>query len=136
VRTLMRLPALVFCLLLATACDEESPLGPTVSRAERFTLSPGQAAAVRGTDLRIEFAGVSGDSRCPADVVCIQAGEAIVQLRVHDNRTSTSYELRTAPQRATVTHGSLSIELLDLQPYPFSTRQIQQSDYQATLTTR
>ena len=132
----MRLFLLVLCLLAATSCSKKSPVGPTVSRAERFTLSPGQAAAVRGTDLRIEFAGVSGDSRCPADVVCIQGGEAIVQLRVHDNRTSTSYEVRTAPQRATVTHGSLSIELLELQPYPFSTRQIRQSDYKATLTTR
>ena len=65
-----------------------------------------------------------------------RGGEAIVQLRVHDNRTSTSYEVRTAPQRATVTHGSLSIELLDLQPYPFSNRQIQQSDYKATFSSQ
>ena len=132
----MRLFPLVLCLLAATACDEKSPLGPTVSRAERFTLSPGQVAVVRGTDLRIEFAGVPGDSRCPADVVCIQAGEAIVQLRVRESSTSTSYELRTTPQRATVTHGSLSIELIDLQPYPVSTRQIPQSEYKATFSTQ
>ena len=132
----MRLFPLVLCLLAATSCDEKSPLGPTVSRAERFTLGPGEVAAVRGTNVRIEFVGVSGDSRCPADVVCIQAGEAIVQLRVLERRSSTDYELRTAPQRTTVTHDGLAIELLELQPYPFSNRPIRQSDYKATLTTR
>jgi hypothetical protein len=132
----MRRLVLLLCLLAVTAC-EESPLGPTVSRAERFALAPGEIAILQGTGIRVEFVTVLGDSRCPADVVCIQLGEAIVQLRVYDNGLVAAYEVRTgSPERASAQHRDLRIEMLDLQPYPFSSRRIQPSDYRATFITR
>ena len=42
----MRALILVFCLLAASACDEKSPTGPTVTLNERFTLAAGQVAVV------------------------------------------------------------------------------------------
>ena len=108
-----------------------------MTRATRFSLAPGQIATVEGTGIRVEFVTVLGDSRCPADVVCVQMGEAIVQLRVNDNGLFSSYEVRTgAPERASVMHRDLRIELIDLQPYPFTARRIDPFDYRATLTTR
>jgi hypothetical protein len=125
------------CLLTATGCAQRAPLGPTVSRADRFTLAPGVIADISGTGLRVEFVAVVGDSRCPADVLCIQLGEAVLHLRVYDNGIISAYELRTGnPDRGFVVHRDLRIELVDLQPYPFSNRRIQQSDYRATLITR
>jgi hypothetical protein len=88
---------------------------------------------VLGAGLALLFSGVSADSRCPADVVCIQLGEAVVQIRVRDRGAWSDYELRTgAPQRGVVTHGSVRIELRQLQPYPFSSRPIAAGDYRAT----
>ena len=123
---------LVSCLLLATACDESSPTGPAVPLSERFVLAPGGAAAIAGVS--VQFVGVSGDSRCPADALCILGGDAIVEMRVLDAGAVASYELHTGDkQRASAGHRDLRIELLELQPYPFSARPINPSDYRATL---
>lgn len=82
----------------------------------------------------MEFTGVSGDSRCPADAICIQGGDALVHVRVSTGLTR-SYELHTGDSsRAAVTHGAFRIALVDLQPYPFSSRTIDPDDYRATMT--
>ena len=131
----MRLFLVLFCLLAATACDEKSPTGPTASLNERVTLAPGSIATVRDADLRVQFVSVTGDSRCPADAVCIWGGDAIVHVRVRaDAGTTVDYDLHTGDaSRAAVAHGDLRISLAELQPYPFSGRTIRPDDYRATL---
>jgi hypothetical protein len=134
----MRAKALIFvigCLLLTTACDDQSPIGPTVPLNEQFTLAPGETASLEGTTLQIEFIRVSADSRCPADAFCIQGGDAIVHVRVTNRRLSDEYELHTGDQaRASAIHANFRITLSQLQPYPFSSRTIEPDDYRATLT--
>lgn len=128
------IPVVVVCLVVATACHERSPIGPTPVLNQRFTLAPGERAVIRNTPIAVEFLRVSGDSRCPADVICIQGGDALVQVRV-DGGGSAEYDLHTGDQsRASVTHAGYRIELLELQPYPFSSQPpIQPGDYRATL---
>jgi hypothetical protein len=126
--------AAVLWLLLATACDENSPTAPTVPLEQRFTLTPGHAAAVRGTSLRVHFLGVSGDSRCPADVLCILGGDALVHIRAEVQGVAADYELHTGySARARASHTGFWIELATLEPYPFSSRTIQPEEYRATL---
>lgn len=128
---------LLFCLLAATACDEDISTGPTVPLNEQFTLAPGDAAVVDVANAAIQFVRVSGDSRCPADVVCIQGGDAVVHIRVLDDEKVSEYELHTGDsRRATAAHRDLQIELVQLQPYPFSSRAIDPSDYRATLVAK
>ena len=123
------IPAVV-CLLLATACYENSATGPTVPLNERFTLAPGETAVLADTSLRVQFVRVSNDSRCPADAVCIQGGDATVHILVDGG----AYELHTGDaSQASITHGGVTIELVELQPYPFSSRTIAPGDYRATL---
>lgn len=129
---LSKLPLALFCLLLA-ACDEQSPAGPTVPLNQQFTLAPGESASIENTSIRVEFMRVSGDSRCPADAVCIQGGDALVEVQV-SNGNAARYDLHTGDQaRAAVTHEGFRIELVQLQPYPFSSRTIAPGDYRATL---
>ena len=129
-------PLLVLCCLLAvTACDENSALGPTVNLSERFTLAPGEVARVRDAGLNVQFTMVTGDSRCPADAVCILGGDAIVHIQVTEGGATSPYELHTGDaSRAAATHKQLRIALVELQPYPFSSRTIAPGDYRATLT--
>ena len=132
----MRPLALTLCLVAVTAaCDEKSPVGPTVAVNERFTLAPTDVVTVRDLDLSVQFVTVTGDSRCPADAPCIQ--EAMRSCTsVLDGGSTSSYELHTGDSsRATVTHGQVRIGLVELQPYPFSTRMIAQ-DYWAAMVTR
>lgn len=124
----------VVCLLVATACDEASLVGPTARLKEQFTLAAGEVAEVESTTLRVQFVRVSGDSRCPADVVCIQGGDAIVHIRAAGEGSTADYELHTGDSsRASATHRGMRIELVNLQPYPFSSRTIAPGDYRATL---
>jgi hypothetical protein len=130
----MRPVVLAFCLLAATACDEKGPTGPTVPLNQQFTLAAGEAAVIAGAALRVEFVRVTGDSRCPADALCIQGGDAIVHVRAVDSTGSADHELHTGDSsRATAAHRDVRITLTQLQPYPFSSRPIQDGDYRATL---
>lgn len=127
---------LVLMLLLGMACAEKPPTGPSVPLNQEFTLSPGATATVQGTSIQIQFVRVSGDSRCPRDAVCIQGGDALVHVRVTGNGAG-DYELHTGNESlAAVTHGDLRIELVTLQPYPFSSRTIAPEEYRATLAVR
>lgn len=129
----MRVFASVLCLIAVTSCGR-NPTTPGVPLDEPFTLTVGETASLEGVPLTVKFLGVSGDSRCPADVFCIQGGDATVQIRVAGG-FGNEYDLHTGDSsRATVVHGSFTIALVDLQPYPFSSRTIAPSEYRATLT--
>jgi hypothetical protein len=129
----VRLPILLFCLLAVTGCDE-SPTGPTVTIDQRFTLAPGETASIQGHGVRLRFEGVSGDSRCPADAICITGGDAIVRVSASGDAGSIALELHTGDlSRASVTYGNVKVTLVELQPYPFSSRTIEPGDYRATL---
>jgi hypothetical protein len=62
----------------------------------------------------------TGDSRCPVDAVCIQVA---------------AYELHTGDSsRASVVHDGGRLSLVDLRPFPFSSRTIAPQEYRATFT--
>ena len=113
------------------ACDE-SITGPRVPLDKTFTMAPGDIVTLEGTAARVQFHGVEGDSRCPADAVCIQGGDAVVRVSVTAEGTRRDYDLHTGTM-APVTHDGLTLALVDLAPYPFSSRTIAPGDYRATL---
>jgi hypothetical protein len=126
----MRVAFVALLLTMAIAC---SPSGPTARLEENFVLAPGERARVTGADVSIQFMGVQGDSRCPADAICIQGGDAIVRVEVLPSRGGASaYDLHTAKSEP-VRHGDLSIALVELTPYPFASRPTQPGAYRATL---
>jgi hypothetical protein len=130
----MRVAVALVCLFAVSACDEHTVTGPAVPLNEQFQLAPGEVAAFEETSARLQFVEVTGDSRCPADAVCIQGGDAIVHVRVVDRRGVSGYELHTGDARlASASHRDLRITLVQLEPYPFSSHPIDPSEYRATL---
>ena len=127
----MRDALLGFCLLSVTMCAG-SPTRPTTSVNTEFTLAPGGEMKIEGTSLAVRFNDVTGDSRCPADVVCIQGGSADVRITAQSDGSTRNYELRTGDMRP-VQHGGLTISLVQVAPYPFSSRVIRPDEYRATL---
>jgi len=131
----MRCLVLAAACLLVWSCKDDSLVGPTVPVNQRFTLEAGASAAIDGTSLRVRFVRVSGDSRCPADAVCIQGGDAIVHVVVAEGGVETPYELHTSdPAQGRVTHGRYRLQLVELQPFPFSSRTILPGEYRASFT--
>jgi hypothetical protein len=99
---------------------------------EQFVLAPDEAATILDAGIRVRFVGVLGDSRCPADAVCVTGGDAIVRIEVLSFGAGLQpYELHTGDMRP-VQHGNLTIALVQLDPYPFSAGRIQPDDYRAT----
>jgi hypothetical protein len=117
----------LFALLANFGCTPSSPsIG--VALGSEFTLKPGETARIDSTDLGVFFFGVLSDSRCPANAICVQAGDAVVALRVG----TAEVELRsnTVPER---TVGIYKVRVVKLEPYPFSTQPIPPADYRASL---
>ena len=118
-------------LLLVAGCA-----GPTqpdrVPKNEPFDLRIGESALTTD-DIRIKFDTVRSDSRCPSDVNCVRAGEAVIALTLSkEGEISVGRELDTTPARSSTTFLNFTITLSQLQPYPRSDRSIQPGDYIAT----
>ena len=107
---------------------------PSVPLNQHFTLAPGESATIAGASARVELVRVAGDSRCPGDALCIQGGDALVHIVVHGEQVSDVRAAYRRCGRASIQHGALRITLIDLQPYPFSSRTIRPDEYRATFT--
>jgi hypothetical protein len=120
----------------AAACS--SPTSPNGPFHAEVTLQPGQVTAVASTPLRVGFERVAADSRCPADALCIQSGDALVVLRVSvDGRDGAEINLRTrggtTGDSLTAVVAGYALSIGGLQPYPISTSPIAPGDYRVTL---
>jgi hypothetical protein len=118
-------------LSVLVSCSS-SPTVPSVEPVREFVLQVGDAVEVSGTGLRVRFERVTSDSRCPADALCITAGDAVVAVTVaRAGRPSEAFSLRTdRGNRAEIGDWGLSLTKLD--PYPYSGRPIPAGDYKAT----
>jgi hypothetical protein len=123
--------ALAAAVALASACSS-SPTAPSIPLDRQFTVMPGERVRISGTGISLQFERVDGDSRCPADAICVLGGDAQVRLSVHDDGRAHHYALHTG-NGAPVRHDGLTIALVELAPYPFSARPIGPADYRATL---
>ena len=111
-----------------------------ITLAYPLKLSVSQTAYLAPADLLFRFVNVTEDSRCPSDVQCIWAGQ--VSILVDYSRVSTREKLgsftltlmgsSSSDSSARTVEGYL-VKLARVDPYPVSTRQIQPSEYEATL---
>ena len=120
---------LLLATLVLAACS--TAIRPTPSFTREATLAAGRTVSIVD-DVTVRFVGVEGDSRCPAEAVCIQGGDAVVKLQVTIDGRRSDVELHTGNMQP-VTAGGVTIELVQLVPYPFSSRPIQPADYEATI---
>ena len=125
--------ALVSCSIVTSGCAAH-PSQPSRPFGQPFDLKAGTSALLTD-DLKLTFDRVKADSRCPLDVLCIQAGEAIVVLTLSQPAAAqVEQELRTTPGFSEASYLSYLIRLVALTPYPRSTQQIRPEEYVATLT--
>ncbi len=70
--------------LLVLACGGDATTEPQreVELNEDFTLALGESATVEAVGLRITFAHVLEDSRCPPEALCVWIGNARVALDI------------------------------------------------------
>lgn len=130
----------ITCLVLLgclNAADGNPPAKreTQVARLGReFSLKARREVTLKGEGLRIKFAEVKNDSRCPADVTCVWAGNAAVRLEVNlRGRGSKSLTLNTMGNSQPVEYRGYKVSLVGLSPYPRSNQSIAPRDYVVTL---
>jgi len=117
---------LIAASIAACSSSPTAPTDPTI-----VTMAPGQSTQVGA--LSVKFVGVTIDTRCPANALCIQVGDAFVALETTVPGDNREFELQILnPAKRSTTHGSYSIELQDVSPYPFG-EPIKPADYRVTL---
>ena len=84
-----------------------------------FALPVGQPAALRGSATRLTFNQVREDSRCPANAMCVWAGDAKIEVRISRNGgpLETNVMSISRPNNELRT-GNLHIRFVGLAPYP------------------
>lgn len=113
-----------------------TPAAPSGPVDQQVIVPVGGTMRVPEAGLRFHFDAVVSDNRCPADVNCVTAGEAVVTLVVlPDSGASARYTLSTG-SATSVRHRAITVELVELAPYPFRTRPIAPSTYAITLRIR
>lgn len=149
-RRVLALTAVVLgTAITPTACAEDPVrAGPDLEAAsqdqavspgpgEPFTLRVDQTVEVEGTGLSIRLLAVLDDSRCPADVTCVWAGDAVVAVEVALGGERRAYGLHVNPGTATgpgeADVGAYRVVLLGLAPAPLAGVPIPQAGYVATL---
>jgi serpin B len=116
-----------------TEAPTATPGDLQASLNEEFELNVGESAYIPGADFTLRFVGVAQDSRCPADVECVQAGDATILVDIsQDGRLITSEVLSLASNEIPMVEG-YGVRFVSLAPAPVSTQTIQESGYTATL---
>jgi hypothetical protein len=120
----------------ATSILVPTPMPTTVPRpdaafGEPFLLQVGEGLSVGLNDLRVTFQGVSEDSRCPSDVVCIWAGQVVVVVALEVGGGDPYSESLTVgvADKSIVTIGGYLLEAISVEPYPVSPGTIPSTAY-------
>lgn len=81
---------------------------------------------ISGLDLSLTPLTVVEDSRCPSDVVCIQAGTVRVQVLIQSGLGEGAI---TMSLNTPITTEAEEVTLVSVTPYPISTKEISSSEY-------
>ena len=120
---------------VAGRCQLTSSTTGTVDAGRPFSLRVGETVRLTNESLQLGFDGVSADSRCPKGEQCVTAGDAIVRIwwRQGDAARQTRELHLDARAVRSARVGSLTLELLGLEPAPLTGRSIAPGAYVATL---
>ena len=122
------LALLVGALALVAVADEKSRGRGGVE------IKVGQERRVGGAGLRISFERVEEDSRCPAGVACVWAGNARARFSATSRGGErVEFDLNTGVEPAEYRFGGYTIRLAKLAPHPRAGRELNKSDYVATV---
>lgn len=132
-----RVIAVAFTIVIAACASSSFPTDPVIysqaEAADSIRIRVGQTVVVGG--IRVRFASVEQDSRCPSTAICVWQGDAVANLVVEQSCDcrSPAVELKlhtTLEPKSGTAYGS-RVELRQLSPYPTGTSPIKQDAYSA-----
>lgn len=135
----LRICMVFLFLLTVIGCGGNSDSGTdtttrTVRLGDEFTLRVSERVTVEGGGvLLVELRDVVEDSRCPTDAVCVDAGQARLQVSLVSPGTGTvTPDLSTRPSGSTAVFNAFQIELRRVTPERTLASTPDKSDYEGT----
>ena len=119
--------------------DTSAPSQPdgTTSQQEvgKAVMKVGESIVLN--DLRLTFRSVEGDSRCPADAVCVWAGDAEIALKIEQGSQVAVAALHTTLEPKKTVWNGYTISLVAVTPTRKASTSVDPADYRAeVLVTR
>jgi hypothetical protein len=101
-----------------------------------FTLAPGQTARIESEGMDIRFVEVTGDSRCPAGVECIWAGQVSCAMEITKNNILNQVTLTdSAGSGASTGQDFQNYQIIfSVSPSPVAGKLIAENDYRLRMT--
>lgn len=111
------------------------PMSVDANIGSEFMLQFNQSAEIKSENMKITFLNVTSDSRCPTDVTCVWQGKADidVNLQKEDQDVTVSLPIGGDSKQDVTVFNQYLIQLVDLSPYPVSTKNIQTDEYAAKI---
>jgi len=124
---------LVLAPMTATTTNETLTPPPTPLPSEQKTAY-GKATLMQGTKtvfktITLDSIEIIEDSRCPSDVMCIQAGTVRLTLGINEAGTPSTQNIKLGEQIETKNH---TIEFVSVSPDNISTSKLHKKDYRFT----
>jgi len=130
----MYLTLFSLCAALMLSCAGQAGGGKQVTAGQEFKLKVGQEVRLKAERVKVRFASVVEDSRCPEGVDCIWAGNAKVSLVLErEGGARRVVELNTNVEPKTAAAEGYEVRLTNLSPYPQAEKKIDPKQYAATL---
>jgi hypothetical protein len=136
-------PLLLFVLLAASCYDySRGPLvgvvappvraDSVVASGDTVRLALGRTATIVD-GARLTFVRVEADSRCPSNVQCVWAGDAVLRVRIERAGVAVDAVIHSNPQGGNdvVRVSGVVVQLVSVQPLPIAGRRTPDSEYVA-----
>ena len=131
---MISVPLFIILLLGMTGLSSQVLADNTTQLGVPFQLGFNQTATT-DQGLLIKFVNMT-DSRCPSDVTCIWQGQAKLLLNIKmNNKDFGNFTLISGNDKklTSQTFDHYYVQLMKVEPYPISTKNIHLSDYVVTL---
>jgi len=138
-RTFVMAVCCSFAVLGGAGCGNPTATDPTPESAllpasREVVLDYGEDIRLEGSVLRLNFAEVWEDSRCPVDVTCVWAGNGKVVIGIAAGMGPThALFLNTTLEPLSVVWSGIRVTLLELTPAPHAGIKIPPEDYAVRL---
>jgi|GEM_PF-1050457 hypothetical protein len=134
-RILSTVAAAAAAIGLMTATPTSAQQAPASASASgmQAVLAPG--GYLRFPDgMKLTFAGVLEDSRCPMDALCTWQGQAVLELELETpTGAARAFEVVYQGKPVTSSIEGTPVTVSDLAPYPLSSAPIEPNDYRVTV---
>lgn len=139
---LCRVSILILILFTILGCSENKNILPgpetnsTYKLDDQIKVKINQNLTIESEGLSVKLLKITEDSRCPSDVTCIWAGQIGVLVNVSQNgKDLGNVNLILGPDKGLAEKkiDGYIIKLVEVSPYPISTKKIEPSDYVITI---